>query len=276
MSEIKLREPDADLIPLLRKCSNDELDNLVGYLTQKGGVASQLKTTDAYRQWHPDHVRYADEIAAEIQKFGGNTVLNIIRGGVGVTYREIACNVAARLKVDVKTDQGIEQIEQQILVKVLESSWDKMNDKEKVALMEGIMPETRAADLPKEFPTALLQAAVIAGGGFASYRLSLIVAGAIARVTLRQGITFVAGTTLTRWATAFAGAVGLGITALWTLFDVLGPAYRVLIPCVLHIAMLRQLHVLRERGIQPDDPSLSVAGKGTRREILFRKFNPRR
>ncbi len=37
MSEIKLREPGVDLIPLLRKCTNDELDNLVGYLTQKGG-----------------------------------------------------------------------------------------------------------------------------------------------------------------------------------------------------------------------------------------------
>jgi uncharacterized protein YaaW (UPF0174 family) len=272
MSEIKLREPDADLIPLLRKCSSDELDNLVGYLTQKGGVSSQLKSTKAYHRWHPDHARYVDEIIAEIQKFGGNTILNIVRGGVGVPYREIVSKVASRLKVKVEKTDAIDHIEQQILIKVLEKSWEKMSDKEKAILIEGIMPETGASKLPKEFPTALLQTALIAGGGIVSYKLSLIVAGAIARASLQQGIAFVAGTSVARWAAAFAGAVGLGIAALWTLFDVLGPAYRVLIPCVLHIAMLRQLHTLKANGVNPDDPQ-ARAGDPDRRAILFRKFN---
>lgn len=267
MSEIKLREPDADLLPLLRGCSNDELDNLVGYLTQKGGVSSQLKSTRVYRKLQPEHTQYVDEIAADIQKFGGNTVLNIIRGGVGVPYREIVCKVAARLKVSHDKTGAIDQIEQQILLKVLEKSWGNMNNGEKAALIEGIMPETGAADLPEEFPAPLLQAAIIAGGGFVSYKLSLIVAGAIARASLQQGITFVAGTTVSRWAAAFAGAVGLGIAALWTIFDVLGPAYRVLIPCVLHIAMLRQLHALKAKGIDPGD-----IGAANEKEILFRKF----
>ncbi len=272
MSEIKLREPDTDLIPLLRKCSSDELDNLVGYLTQKGGVSSQLKSTRAYGQWYPDHARYVDEIIAEIQKFGGNTIGNIIRGGVGVTYREIVGKVASRIKVKYEKTDTIDQIEQQILIKVLEKSWEKMSDNEKASLIKGIMTETGAGDLPREFPTALMQAAIIAGGGIATYKLSLIVAGAIARASLRQGIAFVAGTSVARWATAFAGAVGLGIATLWTLFDVLGPAYRVLIPCVLHIAMLRQLHTLKDKGVNPDD----VFNQGEapdRRTILFRKFN---
>jgi uncharacterized protein YaaW (UPF0174 family) len=271
MSEIKLKEPDDDLIPLLRRCSSDELDNLVGYLTQRGGISSQLKTTEACRRWFPDHAKYADEISAEIQKFGGNTILNIIRGGVGVTYREIVGNVAARLKATYDKTQTTEQIEQQILLKVLEKSWEQMSPTEKKALLEGIMPDTGAADLPREFPMALVQAAIIAGGGFISYKLSLIVAGAIARAALQRGITFVAGTAVARWAAAFAGAVGLGIAALWTLFDVLGPAYRVIIPCVLHIAMLRQLHTLKQNGVDPHATS-AVSGEMKRREILFRKF----
>lgn len=272
MSEIKLREPDPDLIPLLRRCGSDELDNLVGYLTRKGGVSSQLKSTRAYRQWHPDHARYVDEIIAEIQKFGGNTVFNIMRGGVGVTYREIVCKVASRLKVKYEKTDAIEEIEQQILMKVLEKSWEKMTDGEKTALIEGMMPETSVDDLPEEFPSALLQAAIIAGSGYASYKLSLIVAGAIARASLQQGITFLASTTAARWAAAFAGAVGLGIAALWTLFDVLGPAYRVLIPCVLHIAMLRQLHALKDKGIDPETMD-AAEGSVNHRDILFRKFN---
>ena len=271
MSEIKLREPDDDLIPLLRKCSSDELDNLVGYLTQKGGVSSQLKSTRVYRQWQPDHVKYVDEISAEIQKFGGNTVLNIARGGLGVPYREIVVKVASRLKVKTDKKDPIDQIEQQILIKVIEKSWEKMSDADKKALIEGIMPETGARDLPQEFPTALLQAAIIAGGGFISYRLSLIVAGAIARISLERGIAFVAGTSMARWAATFAGAVGLGIAALWTLFDVLGPAYRVLIPCVLHIAMLRQLYALKESGDDPINPQAAESDR-RQKEILFRKF----
>jgi uncharacterized protein YaaW (UPF0174 family) len=272
MSEIKLREPDPDLIPLLRKCSDEELENLVGYLTRKGGVSSQLKSTRVYRKWHPEHSKYCDEIAAEIQKFGGNTILNIIRGGEGVFYRDIVCKVAGRLKVSYDKSKPIDQIEQQILLRVLEKSWGNMSDGEKKALLEGIMPDTKAEDLPKEFPTALLQAAIIAGGGFASYKLSLIVAGAVARATLQRGISFIASAATARWAAAFAGAVGLGIAALWTLFDVLGPAYRVLIPCVLHIAMLRQLQALRENGVDPEDPVAATASD-PRREILFRKYN---
>ena len=272
MSEIKLREPDPDLIPLLRKCSSEELDNLVGYLTQKGGVSSQLKSTQSYRQWYPDHGKYVDEIIAEIQKYGGNTIFNIARGGVGVTYRDIVLKVASRLKVKTDKNETIDQIEQKLLVKVLEKSWEKMSDREKKTFIEGIMPETGADDLPREFPSALLKTAVIAGGAVVSYRLSLIVAGAVARASLERGITYAASASLVRWSAAFAGAVGLGITALWTLFDVLGPAFRVLVPCVLHISMLRQLHALKDSGFDPQQ--MPAEGKNSqRREILFRKFS---
>jgi uncharacterized protein YaaW (UPF0174 family) len=271
MSEIKLKEPDDDLIPLLRRCTAEELDNLVGYLTQRGGAASQLKSTDVYRQWFPEHTRYADEIAAEIQKFGGNTIFNLMRGGVGVSYREIVSNVAGRLKVEVDRAAPVADIEAQILLKVLEKSWEKMSREEKSTLLEGIMPETGAADLPREFPVPLVQAAIIAGGGFAAYQLSLIVAAAISRATLQRGISFAASAVLSRWAAVFAGAVGLGLAALWTVFDVLGPAYRVIIPCVLHIAMLRQLYALRDSTGEPAAAAAS-GGNTDRREILFRKF----
>lgn len=224
-----------------------------------------------YRQWQPEHTKYVNEIAADIQKIGGNTILNIIRGGVGVPSWEIVCKVAARLKVAYEKTDAIDQIEQQILLKVLEKFWENMNDVEKAALIKGIMPETGASELPEEFPTPVLQAAIIAGGGFVSYRLSLIVAGAIARANLQRGITFVAGTTVSRWAAAFAGAVGLGIAALWTLLDVLGPADRVLIPCALHIAMLRQLHALKDKGIDPGNMQ-ATPDATDRREILFRNF----
>ncbi|MCP4114564.1 MAG: hypothetical protein GY737_04035 [Desulfobacteraceae bacterium] len=252
MTEIKLRQDDDDLLPLLRKCSRDELDNLVGYITQKGGVSCQLKQTRAYKTNFPDHPVYVDEIAAEIQKFGGNTILNIMRKGKGAYYKNIVCDVASRLKVKFDKTDGIDTIEQQILLKVLELSWEKMDNSEKEALLKGIMDDTGAADLSGDFPKALICAAVIAGGAVVSYRLSLLVANAVAKLTLEKGITVAASALLSRWVSIFAGTIGLGITALWTAFDVAGPAFRVTVPCVLHIAMLRQLHLVRESGVDPD------------------------
>jgi hypothetical protein len=38
----------------------------------------------------------------------------------------------------------------------------------------------------------------------------------------------------------FAGPVGWAATILWTLVDIAGPAYRVTIPCILHVAYIRQ------------------------------------
>jgi hypothetical protein len=46
----------------------------------------------------------------------------------------------------------------------------------------------------------------------------------------------------------------------------------VLIPCVLHIAMLRQLHALKESGYDPGTPQVAEADR-RRKEILFGQFN---
>ncbi len=244
MSEIKLKTPDNDLIPLLRTCDSEQLDNLVAFITRKGGVSSQLENTAIYRKYHPDHCQYADEIAAEIQKYGGNTLFNIIRGGKGVGYQSIAYDVAGKLKLKLDKNLEIEAIEREILLKILEKSWEKMGDAEKKELLLGIMDDIQPEMLAGKFPTKLVQAAVITGSGLVSYKLSLIVANAIGRTLLQKGVSFAANAGLARWATVFAGAVGWGVTALWALFDIAGPAYRVTVPCVIHIAMLRQLHLL--------------------------------
>ncbi|MCD4718533.1 MAG: hypothetical protein K8S13_01550 [Desulfobacula sp.] len=95
MTEIKLRQDDDDLLPLIRKCTNDELDNIVGYITQKGGVSCRLKHIKSYKTHYPDHLQYVDEIAAEIQKFGGNTILNIMRKGKGVGINSVILLLAS-------------------------------------------------------------------------------------------------------------------------------------------------------------------------------------
>jgi hypothetical protein len=73
---LPLIENDKDLVPLLRQASNDELDPLVKYIIENGGTTTQLSRTQRYRLYsaNDDHSKYADDIAAEIQRFGANTV----------------------------------------------------------------------------------------------------------------------------------------------------------------------------------------------------------
>ncbi len=253
MSELPLRESDADLIPLLRKCTKDDLDPLVQYILQKGRPSSELKKTEVYKKNHPNHVAYVDEICSEIQRFGGHTIANLLRGGEGVTYKKIVCAVAKRLKVNFNEKREVEFIEEQILLKILEKAWEKMTDEEKAQFFKAA--GVKGGKIGGGFPLALLLA-VFKAGGFQSYVIMYTVASAVSRFVIGRGLRPLANAALARWAAFLAGPVGWAIAAIWTLFDLGGPAYRVTIPCVIHIAMLRRLVALRDAGQDPTkDPT---------------------
>lgn len=76
-------------------------------------------------------------------------------------------------------------------------------------------------------------------GGFASYKVAVIVANAVARALLGRGLSFAANAALTRWIGVFAGPIGWAVTIAWTALDIAGPAYRVTIPAVIQIAYMR-------------------------------------
>ena len=62
---------------------------------------------------------------------------------------------------------------------------------------------------------------------------------AVARPILGKGLTLAANAALTRTMGLVAGPVGIALTAIWTAYDLAGPAYRVTVPAVLYVAMLR-------------------------------------
>ena len=49
-----------------------------------------------------------------------------------------------------------------------------------------------------------------------------------------------------------AGPVGWALTGAWTLTDVAGPAYRVTIPAVIQIALLRKTYQAEKDGLLKD------------------------
>lgn len=247
---------DKDLNPLLKKCSNDELDTLVQYILKKGNLSEGLSTDEQYEKYYPNHTKYSDLIADEIRLFGGDTFANMFRGKDGPSYKEVACDVASKLDADCDDDMEIEEIEQKIILKFFEKSWEKMSDEDKRNFFKGIKDEVVLLDdvikddilsmiemidkkkLVIAFPLPLFQL-LVAMSGFGFYKMSVIVANAVARAVLGSGLTLAGNATLTRLLGIFAGPIGWAISAVLMLPVISSPAFRVTIPCVLHIAMLR-------------------------------------
>ncbi|MGA2859755.1 MAG: hypothetical protein ABSE40_23035 [Candidatus Sulfotelmatobacter sp.] len=62
-----------------------------------------------------------------------------------------------------------------------------------------------------------------------------------------HGLVFAANAGLTKGLALFAGPVGWALDALWGGMIAAGPAYRVTIPCVVQVALIRQSMLCRKR-----------------------------
>lgn len=233
---------DENLTSVLSFASNADLEPLVEYIV-KASISETLTINDLYKKYTPNHKKYVEVIEREIREFGGNTFINIFRGN-GPKYFEIVSDVADKLGANYNKESSIEEVESAILMRIMSQAWEKMTDEERQFFLKEMGLGFGIGSLPKAIPIAALQIA-IKTSGFLAYKLAVIVANAIARQILGRGLTLGANAALTRGIAVFVGPIGWVITGIWTLLDLAGPAYRVTIPCVVHIAMLRQQLSLR-------------------------------
>lgn len=227
-------------LEFLSNTNNDDLCILVDYLTKdKNGdvrITENLTSTDEYAMYYPNKLSsMTDLIIDELQCYGGNTFMNIVRGH-GVEYKDILIDVAKKMKVNFNKKSSIEVIEMNLLQTIFLNSLDNMSEAELKEVMGGL--NVRTICVGKQAMVAALQIA-IKRGGFASYKIAVIVANSIARALLGRGLSFAANYTLVRFMSVFTGPIGWFITALWTVVDIAGPAYRVTIPAVIQIAYMR-------------------------------------
>ena len=240
---LKFRE-DPDLT-FLNNCENDDLDILIQYLEfgTDEGKSERLTATliheERYKQHQPNHKAYWDLIGAELQNYGGNTLVNIMRGGEGVVYREILIDVCQKMKVNFNKKSQIDVIEMALLSKILIESLDKMDDEQLKEVIGSMGIQT--TNLGKQAIVAAIQAAITLGK-FQAYAIAVIVANALAKQLLGHGLRMATNAALTRSMAVFAGPIGWIITGLWTLVDIAGPAYRVTVPAVIQIAYMRTLN----------------------------------
>ena len=74
-------------------------------------------------------------------------------------------------------------------------------------------------------------ARVFSGWPFLSDMIAIAIVG--------HGLSFAANAGLSRAIAVVAGPIGWLLSTLWLAIDLAGPAYRVTIPCVIHVAQLR-------------------------------------
>lgn len=231
---------DGDL-EFLGSCKDEDLEILVNHLTKdKDGsvrLTEELTMTDAYKKYHPQHSKYWEEIAAEIQCFGGNTFATMLRGGKGVLYKEVLCDVCDKLKVNYNKSSSCEMIESYLLQKVLIDSLDKMSSSERENLAKELGMKNTSG-ITAQALTGSFQA-VFKLGGFKSYQLLVTVANIISKAIFGTGLKLATNAALTRIAGVLTGPIGWIITGIWTAVDIAGPAYRITIPAVFAVTTLR-------------------------------------
>jgi uncharacterized protein YaaW (UPF0174 family) len=230
---------DSDLV-FLRDCSSEDLDVLVQIITKnKNGndrFTEELTTSERFKQHNPDHRQYWDLIAAEIQCFGANTFATMLRGGEGILYKEVLTDACDKMKVNYNYDAPVEVIEMNLLMKILTDSMEKMTPEELETLVKEL--DLKTTNFTKQAVITAVQAGIRLSG-FAAYKMAVIVANAIAKAIIGRGLSLAVNAGLTRSMAILAGPIGWVITALWTALDIVGPAYRITIPCVVQVAFLR-------------------------------------
>jgi uncharacterized protein YaaW (UPF0174 family) len=218
-------------------------------------------------------------IGREIRAFGGNTLTNVYRdvrsslpfgslldkvlpdADATVSYDEVVKDVASHLKVPFNKDEDVLVIEDGILRKILRDSFVKMSPAERATVLK----ELNVADLGMLGPAA--SAALIAAGragGFATYKLALVVANGVSKALLGRGLPFVVNAAAARTVGVVLGPIGLVVTGVWTLADMASPAYRVTVPCVVQIAYMRQKAI-----VESNSKACTVCGARNERTARF-------
>jgi len=239
---------DRDL-EFLGELASEDLNDLVYCLTHdKDGddrLTEELTNHDLYKKYYPEHSEYWKEIAAEIQCFGANTFATMFRGGEGVEYKEVLTDVCSKMKVNFNKNSSVEKIEQNLLIKILEDAIENMSPDElkELARATGVENTSR---ITKESMVVVFQT-VFRAGGFKSYQLTVIIVNAVLKALIGRGLSFAGNAALTRTMAVLTGPIGWVITGLWTAIDIAGAAYRVTIPAVIQVAVLRQKHIYEKQ-----------------------------
>lgn len=231
---------DPDLNQVLTDASPDDLGVLADYITDKGKGRISL-SEEVCKRLHGARQRNVFPpidralIAEELAKYGGNSVMNLLRGGAGVAYAELVCDVASHLGAEIKKGMATEKVELAILAKLMLESINTMTTAQRKEVLEELGQGNVNTN---EIGLAAFTSAVLASEILAA-RLAFSVGQAASAALLGRVAAAGATTAAGRGFGALLGPVGWAVTGLWTIYDMSSPAYRVTVPCVIQLGYMR-------------------------------------
>ena len=218
----------------------EQLEVFVETLIEKGVLTEMLSVSDEYKKYGKNYVAYWERIEKEYRAFGSNTITSAFSGPN--TYRDILILVLKQCNVKYSESDSIERMEELLLESILKDMWEKLSREERIALFSDLKADIKNIDFKSIGGiTSSMLIQVFRAGGFASYKITLIIVNAIAKAILGRGLSLAANAGIVKGISILVGPIGIIVTALWSVYDLAGPAYRVIIPCTILIAAYRKM-----------------------------------
>lgn len=238
---------DIDL-SFLQHCKNDELRTLCDILTKDNDgelrMSEQLTNSDSYLHCYPQDMKGMwQDIACELQRFGGNTFLNLFRHGRGPAYEQIVFDVCKKMGMkNVAKHDTAEDMEQKLLYHTTEKMAEQLSEEEIRQMMRDLKIEGHSYTR-QGLMAALLMAKQMNQRLFLysiEYLTRIVTTFLVGRGVMRAGFGL-----LSRSTQLLFGPVGWIVCGAWTAWDIAGPAYRVTVPAVLQVAYMRMRYKTR-------------------------------
>lgn len=133
---------DADL-EFLGEMTNEDLALLANVIIfdpkdQKKRLTEGVTSTEEYQKYGKQYKMYWKVLAEELQKYGGDSIVNVLRGGKGVLYKEILLDAASKVVDDLDKKASVIDIENNYIKSLLDKAFDKMSEDEKKAFLSEI------------------------------------------------------------------------------------------------------------------------------------------
>ena len=226
---------DRSLVELFKVASFDELSAIADVITDYGNGRAMLKETtkNEILKFQKRHSlqQVASILENEIRAFGSNTIVNVFRRRP-VSYAEVVRDVAKRLGIKgLSVDVKVHEIERQILLALLTKAFKDKKPEEIERMLENDIDAESRKNFHKNSRHG--SHSLNALKGLSAFSLAKIVSMALKPTVVPLGIIARAPTML--------NPIGLAITAAWSAYDLSGPAFRVTIPAIAHISLIRQM-----------------------------------
>ena len=229
-------------LQFLQFCENADLRTLCNILMfdNKGKIRlnQNLSRRADFFSCYPDRmVGMWKDLASELQRYGGNTILNCLRGGYGPSYKSVVSGVCEQMRVGgITKHDNVEEMEQKLLIHVSKKAIGELDESYIRAIMDecGLHNYERSK---KGLLAALMALQVINRTLFIIVIESVM--RTVSRILIGRGIMYAGVGIFSRGVGILFGPIGWLVMGGWTVWDMLGPAYRVTIPAVIQVAYMR-------------------------------------